>query len=146
MPDPLGDQLTASAAPLSDAFPVLLGPVRMEYRFTATELLVRVFPDEWAVDTFEERLTTGEQDLALRYWTGYWEAAGDPAGRLAAWRDLTSHVGPGRAAHVIDARRPRNPGDEPRRTTLGQVVLVVAETDPLPAADRGAAITYWRST
>ena len=139
------DQLAASSPALSDAFPVLLGPVRIEYRFTATELLVRVFPDEWAVDTFEEQLTVGEQDLALRYWRDYWQAGGDPAGRLAAWRDLTSHVGPGRAAHVIDVRRPRNPGDEPHRASPGQVVLVVAETDPLPAADRAAGVTYWRA-
>src|SRR5258705_345578 len=139
------DQLAASSPALSDAFPVLLGPVRIEYRFTATELLVRVFPDEWAVDTFEEQLTAGEQDLALRYWRDYWQAGGDPAGRLAAWRDLTSHVGPGRAAHVIDVRRPRNPGDEPHPASPRQVVLVVAETDPLPAADRAAGVTYWRA-
>ena len=48
---------TASTAALSDAYPVLLGPVRVEYRFTATELLVRVFPDDWAVDTFEDKRT-----------------------------------------------------------------------------------------
>ena len=94
------DQLTATPLALSDAFPVLLGPVRIEYRFTSTELLVRVFPDEWTVDTFEEKLTAGEQDLALRYWTAYWQAGGDEPGRLAAWRDLTSHVGPGRAGYV----------------------------------------------
>ena len=76
----------------------------------ATELLVRVFPDEWTVDTFEEKLTAGEQDLALRYWTAYWQAGGDATGRLAAWRDLTSHVGPGRAGYVARTRRPRNPG------------------------------------
>src|SRR3954447_14172095 len=103
------DQLAGTSPALSDAFPVLLGPVRIEYRFTATELLVRVFPDEWAVDTFEEQLTAGEQDLALRYWSAYWLAAGDPTGRLTAWRHLTPHVGPGRAAHVIDVRRPRKP-------------------------------------
>src|SRR5689334_7204840 len=139
------DQLATGSPALSDTLPVLLGPVRIEYRFTAAELLVRVFPDEWAVDTFEERLTAGEQDLALRYWSGYWLAGGDPAGRLTAWRNLTSHVGPGRAAHVVHVRQPRNPGDEPHRTSPGQVVLVVAETDPLPAADRAAAVPYWRA-
>ena len=139
------DQLTATSLALSDAFPVLLGPVRIEYRFTTTELLVRVFPDEWTVDTFEEKLTAGEQDLALRYWTAYWQAGGDATGRLAAWRDLTSHVGPGRAGYVARTRRPRNPGEEPHRTSGGQVVLVVAETDPLPAADRAAGGTYWRA-
>jgi len=134
-----------AAPPLSDAFPVLLGPVRVEYRFTRTELLVRVFPDDWAVDSFEARQTAREQDLALRYWRRYWQAGGEHAGRLDAWRDLASHVGNGRAAHVADARRPRNPGDEPRRTGPRQVILVVAGDDPLPAADRAPAATYWRA-
>ena len=46
--------------PLTDALPVLLGPVRVEYRFTATELLVRVFPDDWQVDNFEPKRTAQE--------------------------------------------------------------------------------------
>ena len=79
---------TPSAPPLSDAFPVLLGPVRVEYRFTDTELLVRVFPDDWQVDDFEEKLTAQESDHALRYWRSYWEAGGDHDERLAAWRVL----------------------------------------------------------
>src|SRR5437899_12942375 len=83
--------------PLSDAYPVLLGPVRVEYRFTATELLVRVFPDDWAVDTFEDKRTPLEQRHAQRYWSRYWQAGGDHAEQLAAWRDLASHVGHGRA-------------------------------------------------
>ena len=59
------DPLAASTPALSDALPVLLGPGRVEYRFTPTELLVRVFPDEWAVATFEEQLTAGEKEQAL---------------------------------------------------------------------------------
>ena len=69
-----------------------------------------------------------------------WPAA-IPAGRLAVWRELTSHVGPGRAAHVVDVRRPRNPADEPHRTSPGQVVLVVAETDRCPRPTAPPAVT-----
>ena len=69
-------------ADLSDAYPVLLGPVRVEYRFTASELLVRLFPDEWSVDTFEEKSTTLEQRQARRYWSRYWQAGGDREERL----------------------------------------------------------------
>jgi len=132
-------------ADLSDTYPVLLGPVRIEYRFTASELLVRVFPDDWAVDTFEDKRTPLEQRHAQRYWSRHWQAGGDRAEQLAAWRDLVSHVGSGRAAHVVNTRRPRNPGDEPRRTRPDQVILVVASDDPLPAADRNPAASYWRS-
>ena len=138
----MADQLAPGSPALDDAFPVLLGPVRVEYRFTPTELLFRIIPDEWAVDTFEDQLTAGEQEQALRYWRRHWEAGGDPDAQLTAWRDLTSHVGPGRAAHLISTRRPRNPGDEPRRTAPGQVILVVTGADP---ADRGPAATYWRA-
>jgi hypothetical protein len=136
----------ASGTPqLSDAYPVLLGPVRVEYRFTAGELLVRVFPDEWAVDSFEEKRTTQEQQHALRYWRRHWAAGGDREEQLAAWRDLASHVGHGRAGYIVNTRRPRNPGDEPRRAHPGQVILVTASDDPLPAADRNPAASYWRS-
>jgi hypothetical protein len=130
---------------LSDAYPVLLGPVRIEYRFTADHLLVRVFPDAWAVDTFEPGTTALEQEHARRYWSRRWQAGGDRAGQLAAWRDLASRVGDGRATYVAGVRSPRNPGDEPRRTGPGEIVLVVAGDNPLPVADRGAAAGYWRS-
>jgi hypothetical protein len=135
----------APPPPLTDALPVLLGPVRVEYRFTATELLVRVFPDDWQVDNFEPKRTAQESDHALRYWLSYWEAGGDPAERLAAWRVLASHAGPGRARYIVRTRRPLNPGDEPHRAQAGQVILVVATDDPIPAGDRAAATTYWRA-
>lgn len=139
------DTATTTPQPLSDALPVLLGPVRVEYRFTSTELLVRVFPDDWQVDDFEAKRTTQESEHALRYWRSYWEAGGVHADRLAAWRDLARHVGPGRARHIVRSRRPLNPGDEPRRTHDGQVILVVATDDPIPDNDRGPATTYWRA-
>jgi hypothetical protein len=97
--------------PLDDAYPVLLGPVRLEYRFTDADLLVRVFPDDWAVDSFEDQSTAAEHDHALRFWSRTWQAGGDHAEQLAAWRDLASHVGPGRAAHLAASHRPLNPAD-----------------------------------
>jgi len=138
---------TAAPAPpgghLSDDYPVLLGPVRIETRFTATELQVRVFPDEWSVDAFEPKRTQHEHGLALGYWRRVWQAGGDRDGRRAAWRDLVASVGAGRAPWIIEQRKPVNPGDEPRRTHPGQVILVMATDDPLPASDRGPAATYW---
>jgi hypothetical protein len=63
-------------AQLSDDFPVLLGPVRIETRFTATELLVRVFPDEWQVDKFESLPTEAEVAALDAYWSARWAAGG----------------------------------------------------------------------
>lgn len=128
---------------LSDDFPVLLGPVRIETRFTATELQVRVFPDEWSVDAFETQRTKHEHGLALGYWRRVWQAGGDLGGQRAAWRDLVASVGAGRASWIIDQRKPLNPDDQPHRTHPEQVILVVATDDPLPASDRGPAASYW---
>ena len=138
-------QIGGRLPPLDDAYPALLGPVRLEYRFTDTELRVRVFPDDWAVDSFEDQGTAAEHEHALRFWRRSWQAGGDQAEKLAAWRDLASHVGPGRAAHLAASRRPLNPADEPRRAHPGQVTLVVASDDPLAAGDRDAAARYWQA-
>src|SRR5262249_14968285 len=54
---------------LSDDYPVLLGPVRLETRFTETELLVRVFPDDWCTEMFEPRPTAAELAALDAYWT-----------------------------------------------------------------------------
>ena len=91
--------------PLDDAYPVLLGPVRLEYRFTDTDLLVRVFPDDWAVDSFEDGMTAREHEHVARFWRRHREAGGDHRAALAAWHDLASHVGPGRASHLARASR-----------------------------------------
>ena len=37
--------------------PLLMLPMRLETRFRDGELWVRIYPDQWAVDTFEERLS-----------------------------------------------------------------------------------------
>jgi hypothetical protein len=88
--------------PLSDACPVLLGPVRLEYRFTDADLLVRVFPDEWAVDSFEEQTTALEQAHAARFWRRSWAAGGDNEGQLAAFRDLAMAAGMGFRVPLTD--------------------------------------------
>src|SRR5262249_58231418 len=86
----------SSPPPLSDDFPVLLGPVRVETRFTATELLVRVFPDDWSIENFEPRPTRAEVAALDAYWTARWAAAGDQARRRAAWQELVTRVPAGR--------------------------------------------------
>jgi hypothetical protein len=122
---------------------MLLGPVRLETVFTPAELLVRVFPDEWAIDAFEPKRTDHEHALAFAYWRKVWQAGGDRALRLSAWRDLVSSAGAGRAKWIAENREPLNPPDEPHRTGPDHVILVVADDDPLPAADRPPARAYW---
>lgn len=128
---------------LSDDFPVLLGPVRIETRFTEDELLIRVFPDEWAVDKFEPRPTPAEIDALDAYWTARWAAARDPAALRAAGLELSARIAPGRAAWLLGRRIPANLAQEPAAVPAGTTVLVVRSAQPVPAADVQPTVTYW---
>ncbi|WP_328616156.1 hypothetical protein OHS18_05400 [Amycolatopsis sp. NBC_00355] len=128
---------------LSDDFPVLLGPVRLETRFTPTELLVRVFPDEWSVDKFETKPTAAEIGAVDAYWTARWAAAKRPVPLDAAWRELTGRVAAGRAAWLLTTRVPANPADEPSGLPATTVVLVVRSTAAVATNDRAPTVAYW---
>ncbi|MFJ9460721.1 hypothetical protein ACIRST_37325 [Kitasatospora sp. NPDC101447] len=128
---------------LSDDYPVLLGPVRIETRFTATELLVRVFPDEWSVDSFEPRPTEAELGALDAYWTALWRTGGAAVGDRAAWHELVGRIAAGRAAWLLRDHRPANPADRPVPVPAGATVLVVLSDTALPADDRGPTADYW---
>src|SRR4051812_6689672 len=113
---------------LSDDYPVLLGPVRVETRFTATELLIRVFPDEWSIDKFEPRATQAEVSALNAYWTALWRAGGNAAGEEAAWHELTGRIPAGRASWLLQPAQhpqPANPADKPVGVPPGTAVLVI---------------------
>jgi hypothetical protein len=128
---------------LSDEFPVLLAPVRVETRFTPTELLVRVFPDDWAVEKFEQKPTDAEIAAIDAYWTARWAAGGRDPQLRAAWQELAGRVPAGRAAWLLRSRTPANPNEEPAGVATGAVVLVVRGTTPPAANDRQPSIAYW---
>ncbi|MEV6156883.1 hypothetical protein AB0L53_41720 [Nonomuraea sp. NPDC052129] len=128
---------------LSDAFPVLLAPVRVETRFTATELLVRVFPDEWAVDKFESKPTDAEITAIDAYWTARWAAGGRAARLQAAWQELATRIPAGRAAWLLRGRTPENPAEEPTGAADDAVVLVVRSAAAPAANNRQPSIVYW---
>lgn len=128
---------------LSDDFPVLLGPVRVEAHFTPTELQVRVFPDEWSVDKFESRPTEAEIGAVDAYWTARWAAGGRAVQLQTAWRELVGRVSPGRASWLLRTRTPTNTSDEPSGVAESAVVLVVRGTTAPAPADRLPSVTYW---
>lgn len=129
--------------PLSDDYPVLLGPVRVETRFVGPELLIRVFPDEWQVDKFEPLPTAAEIAAMDAYWAGVWRAGGVLAGEQAAWHELSTRIPPGRAAWLLQGHQPTNLADKPTGVPGTTTVLVVSSTTPVAANDRQPTVNYW---
>src|SRR5262245_11814945 len=95
---------------LSDAFPILLFPVRIETRFQktsasgapASQLWVRFYPDDCQVDSFEAMLTDPEIQNARSFWLAMWRAGGIEAQRRGAWRFLVGASGSGRASYITE--------------------------------------------
>lgn len=136
---------------LDDSFPILLLPLRIETRFKQVQednrprnqLWVRVYPDDIAVDTFEEVLAEVEISNARIYWTNVWKAGGDDGEKRAAWQSLVKSHGAGRAFWIISQVAPRNPGDEPVKAP-GEHLLVIVTDAPLAPAEKPPVQDYWR--
>jgi len=105
-----------NAVRLSDRSPFVLFPVRLETRFAdrgtnggaRPQLLVRIYPDECSVDTFEPTLSATELTNAKRYWEDVWRAGGGESDERAAWRRIATAHGSGRAGWLVDTYRPSN--------------------------------------
>ncbi|GAA1663701.1 hypothetical protein GCM10009745_01680 [Kribbella yunnanensis] len=123
-------------------YPVLLGPIRIETKWTKDHLLVRFFPDEWSIDKFEDKPAEAELSAVDAYWTAIWRAAGNAAAEQTAWHELTSRIAIGRAGWLISEHPPANPGDRPT-APADTAVLVVTSAAALPAADRQPTVNYW---
>ncbi|MDQ0847406.1 hypothetical protein [Streptomyces sp. V1I6] len=128
---------------LSDDFPVLLGPVRLETCFTPSELLIRVFPDEWAIDAFEPLPSEAEFGALSAYWTAVWRAGGDAAAEQGAWHEFVARVAPGRATWLRGEHPPANQAEKPANVPADTVVLVLVGAAAPAAADRQPTIAYW---
>jgi hypothetical protein len=130
-----------------DREPVLLFPLRLETRWLGGELLVRIFPDDCLVDTFEPDLSSNEYDVVERYWIDVWRAGGLEAGQRAAWRALVGSVGSGRAEYIAPKHAPLNDeADRPVKAAPDDVVLVVTAEAPSDAAELRAYLeAVWRA-
>lgn len=87
--------------------PVLLLPLRLETRYRDSKLLIRIYPDQIALNAHRPGLSEEEGREGLDYHEALREAdqVGDPAeaeeARRAAWRGLAARFGPQRAAWIV---------------------------------------------
>ncbi len=146
---------------LNDSSPFLLLPVRIETRFRtasptappsanivvtapAHELLVRIYPDDCSIDTFEPMLSESELSDVKSYWMNIWRSGGVQNDQRAAWSSLVAAHGSGRSGWLIDTFQPQNlPG--PTKASPTDEILVIPTTTPLAGAQASAISTYWQS-
>ncbi|MBK7599326.1 MAG: hypothetical protein IPJ07_12710 [Acidobacteria bacterium] len=135
-------------ANFSDQYPFLMLPVRIETRFKVDnqkkQMWVRIYPDECAVDTFEETLTEIEVASAKQYWINVWRAGGIEDQERGAWRSIAASHRSGRAAWIIENYRPLNETKKPVKAKADDIVLVIATDQPLSDADLTAAAEFWQ--
>src|SRR6478735_4942522 len=105
--DPLDDPLVQ----LEESEPMLLLPLRLETRFAAsgTELWVRVYPDEIAINNHDKALSEPEKKAGIYYWNFLWKqstAVDFDAQKKKAWSQIVNHFGADRARWLLLKTKP----------------------------------------
>lgn len=146
---------------LSDEYPLLLFPLRLETRFKKMDeetgepqhqLWVRIFPDECSIDTFDDTLSESELNQIKNYWVSIWKAgtAGNDSvktyveeKKIGAWRKLMGIFNAGRSYWITQHFEPLNNDQIPVRNGESDIFLIIP-TDELPdTASRDALKQYW---
>jgi hypothetical protein len=149
--EPLLDPRRAVAG-LDANYPILLFPVRLETRFVSVgervsrkQLLVRIYPDDCLVDTFDPDLSESEVKNLRRYWCNIWSAGQDELRERAAWRELGSAHGAGRALYLVQHYASLADSDpRPKRTSADDIILAIPADAPLASdLEKSALSQYW---
>ncbi|NER10047.1 hypothetical protein SAMN06265375_101421 [Muriicola jejuensis] len=135
-------------------FPIIMLPLRLETRFkrsatnTVDQLWVRVFPDDCAVDSFEESLSLAELKNAQNFWSE-WVAAGVVETKMrGAWRSLTESHGAGRAQYLINHYRPINLEDlmpDAQQDSEEVILAIAVPFGTIIEAEKQPIRDYWLS-
>src|SRR3954470_1518360 len=104
-----GDNPDDFAALVATDVPLALLPVRLETRFDAGNLLIRVYPDSLHVDTHEPELTADELAWGRAYLDRERAGGVTVAATAEAWRALVDRFRAPRAAWVARAAAPATP-------------------------------------
>jgi hypothetical protein len=119
-------------------WPVLLVPVQIQTRFGTrgqqAVLRLRIYPDQFSIDTHDPRLTQDEVDAGTLFWTSTWRAGQqDGEGQRAIWGRLVDAYGPRRAAWVARDLTPANVANWPVQPTPDGQPLNPAPQIPAPS-------------
>ena len=132
---------------LDAATPVLFLPVNIETRFMdggvngGSELWLRVYPDQIAINSHEPELTDQEIADGKVYWDAVWRAGKPPAdveNVKAPWRGLAARYGGPRAAWIALTMTPTNALQQPVAPTPDGASPVPAPVYPAPPAHSGS--------
>lgn len=136
---------TKAIAELSDNYPLLLFPLRLEIRFKIIDqqhqLWLRVYPDDCNVQHKEYILSESELNNAKQFWINYWKAGGIEKDERGAWAGLVNSHGSGRSTYIINEFKPSKPS--PIKANEKQQFLIITSTLALTATEKGAADAYW---
>ncbi len=110
-----GDSADDLTALVATELPLALLPVRLETRFDATNLLVRIYPDSVHVDAHEPELTADELAWGRAYLERERTAGVNSAAALESWRALVDRFGAPRAAWIARAAAADAPPQQRRR-------------------------------
>jgi len=105
----MADPFAVSVATLAANIPIALLPVRLEARFFgATELRVRIFPDQIHIDAHEPLLTLAEKEAGRQYWRQRFAEPITSTRSANAWSTIVDAVGAGRASWIVRQLTPKN--------------------------------------
>lgn len=113
------------------------------YNETRWELLVRLYPDEIAIDTHEPELTDDEYRDGRLFWEVIWFDPANEEKGLEAWRPVVENYGRERAAWIVKATTPTNIEID---LSLFDLPANIADLIPPDLFDLGAldaGKTYW---
>jgi hypothetical protein len=144
----------AVVATCSDQLPCVLLPVRMETKFArvgdATELRVRLFPDDIGIAPPLAAVSDSERGLGEAYWRARADAKHNPANATlrsayqGAWNALATAAGAYRASYIVRATTPANP--DAASSDLHFPDPAPPQTPPIPRAellpDRFVVLAY----
>jgi len=94
---------------LSAQMPLALLPVRIETRFVANELRIRIFPDVIHIDQLEPQLTADEEQYGHEFWAARWTVTGTDI--TACWERFARGHAPQRLAWIVEQTIPTNFAD-----------------------------------